>query len=352
MLKTVSSITNALGAVNYAGTWNASTNSPALSSGAGTKGDYYVVGVAGSTTLDGISNWGVGDWAVFNGSVWQRVEGGTGGNFIDLSATGTVSGAGFTNYLASPPAIGGTAQSAVTGTVLTAKNATSGTYAVLENTDPSIGGGEAIAFNMVYTEAATSTGWQWLSRYAGANLQLHRNTNNAGFTPQLIIYTAGFTPGSNNAVSLGDATNRWSQVYAVNGTINTSDGRMKQDVEVLDEAEKRTAIAIKGLLRKFRFKDAVAAKGDTARLHIGAVAQDVAQAFRNNGLDPEHYGIFCYDEWGDKFENIVIEEQYTDENGKQQTRFVKTDQMRQTQWAGNSYGLRYEQLLAFVIAAI
>jgi hypothetical protein len=85
MLKTVSSITNAIGALNYKGTWNASTNSPALASGVGTKGDYYVVSVAGSTTLNGISNWGVGDWAVFNGSVWQRVEGGADGNFENLS---------------------------------------------------------------------------------------------------------------------------------------------------------------------------------------------------------------------------------------------------------------------------
>lgn len=76
MLKTVASITNAIGALNYKGTWNASTNSPALASGVGTKGDYYVVSVAGTTTLDGISAWYVGDWATFNGSVWQRVEGG------------------------------------------------------------------------------------------------------------------------------------------------------------------------------------------------------------------------------------------------------------------------------------
>lgn len=88
MLKTVSSITNAIGALNYKGTWNASTNSPALASGVGTKGDYYVVSVAGATTLDGISNWGVGDWAAYNGSVWQRVEGGADGNFVNLSVTG------------------------------------------------------------------------------------------------------------------------------------------------------------------------------------------------------------------------------------------------------------------------
>jgi hypothetical protein len=89
MLKTVSAITNALGALNYKGTWNASTNTPALASGVGTKGDYYVVSVAGSTALDGISNWGVGDWVAFNGSAWQRVEGGADLNGVNLSVSGT-----------------------------------------------------------------------------------------------------------------------------------------------------------------------------------------------------------------------------------------------------------------------
>lgn len=89
MLKSVSSITNALGALNFVGTWNASTNTPTLTSSVGTKGDYYVVGVAGATALNGISNWGVGDLATFNGSVWQRVEGGADGNFVNLSASGT-----------------------------------------------------------------------------------------------------------------------------------------------------------------------------------------------------------------------------------------------------------------------
>jgi hypothetical protein len=76
MLKTVSSITNAIGALNYKGTWNATTNTPDLAALTAAKGDYYVVSVAGSTSLGGISTWYVGDWAVYNGAVWQRVEGG------------------------------------------------------------------------------------------------------------------------------------------------------------------------------------------------------------------------------------------------------------------------------------
>lgn len=89
MLKTVSSVANAIGALNYKGTWNASTNTPAIASGVGAQGDYYVVSVAGATSLDGITNWGVGDWATFNGSVWQRVEGGADGNFVNLDVTAT-----------------------------------------------------------------------------------------------------------------------------------------------------------------------------------------------------------------------------------------------------------------------
>ena len=63
-----------LGALSYQGTWNANTNTPTLASGTGVKGYYYVVAVAGSTNLDGITDWLVGDWAVYNGTAWQKVD--------------------------------------------------------------------------------------------------------------------------------------------------------------------------------------------------------------------------------------------------------------------------------------
>jgi len=88
MLKTVSSITNAIGALNYKGTWDASTNTPTLVSSVGTKGDYYVVSVAGSTNLNGTTLWGVGDMAVFNGSIWQKTDGGDTSIVTSLTVTG------------------------------------------------------------------------------------------------------------------------------------------------------------------------------------------------------------------------------------------------------------------------
>ena len=61
-----------VGAVVFKGTWNANTNTPTLASGVGTNGNYYIVNTAGTTTLDGISSWGVGDTAIFN-TTWQRI---------------------------------------------------------------------------------------------------------------------------------------------------------------------------------------------------------------------------------------------------------------------------------------
>ena len=62
------------GALTYKGTWDASTNTPALASGVGGTGDYYVVSVSGNTNLDGITDWVVGDWAIFNGTAWQKAD--------------------------------------------------------------------------------------------------------------------------------------------------------------------------------------------------------------------------------------------------------------------------------------
>ena len=67
-------ITAMAGFVNYEGTWNASTNTPTLVSSVGTKGDYYVVSTTGTTNLNGITTWTQGDWAIFNGSAWEKVD--------------------------------------------------------------------------------------------------------------------------------------------------------------------------------------------------------------------------------------------------------------------------------------
>jgi hypothetical protein len=57
-------LTGTVGGLVYKGVWDANTNTPTLGNGGagGDKGDYYVVSVAGNTSLDGITDWQVGDW--------------------------------------------------------------------------------------------------------------------------------------------------------------------------------------------------------------------------------------------------------------------------------------------------
>jgi hypothetical protein len=125
-------------------------------------------------------------------------------------------------------------------------------------------------------------------------------------------------PTTDNAYSCGYSSFRWSVVYAATGTINTSDRNQKQDEDVLSAAELAVAKRIKSLIKKFRFKDAVQIKGDDARIHVGVIAQDVRDAFIAEGLDANKYGIFCSD---------------TDKDGI------------------TTLGVRYEELLCFVIAS-
>jgi len=78
VLDTLTSLQNQInsigGGLSYQGTWNATTNTPTLASSTGTNGYYYIVATAGSTNLNGITDWKIGDWLLFNGSVWQKID--------------------------------------------------------------------------------------------------------------------------------------------------------------------------------------------------------------------------------------------------------------------------------------
>ena len=125
-------------------------------------------------------------------------------------------------------------------------------------------------------------------------------------------------------IDLGNGGNRFDDIFATNGTIQTSDRNEKQDIAELTDAEQRVAVAAKGLLRKFRWRDAVEAKGDDARTHFGIIAQDLQAAFAAEGLDAGDYAMFISSTWTDE------------ETGEERTRM----------------GVRYSELLAFIIAAI
>ena len=126
-----------------------------------------------------------------------------------------------------------------------------------------------------------------------------------------------------DAIDLGASSARFDDIYATNGTIQTSDRNDKQDIAELTEAEERVAVACKGLIRKFKWRSSVEEKGDNARYHFGVIAQDVQAAFAAEGLDAGDYGLFISNTW-------------TDDEGVEQTRL----------------GVRYSELLAFIIGGL
>ncbi|OEI83733.1 hypothetical protein GRI33_06320 [Brucella sp. BO3] len=145
-----------------------------------------------------------------------------------------------------------------------------------------------------------------------------------------------FLPGTDGQQNIGAAVSRMNTIYATTGSINTSDERDKQDIELITNQEKRVAEKLKALIKKFRLKDAVLEKGDSARIHFGVIAQEVEQVFHSEGLDASRYALFCYDEWEQ-------EEAVFDEDG---------EMIKPQRNSGSRYGIRYDQLMAFILASI
>lgn len=139
-------------------------------------------------------------------------------------------------------------------------------------------------------------------------------------------------PGTDNITSLGSSTRRFTQLYATNGTINTSDEREKRDITTNLEPELRAWAKIDFV--KFKWREAVDLKGAKARWHFGVLAQDVKRAFESEGLDPFEYGILCYDSWVDS--DAVL-----DDNG---------EEVKPAQKAGDRYGVRYDEAMALEVA--
>jgi hypothetical protein len=105
-------------------------------------------------------------------------------------------------------------------------------------------------------------------------------------------------PALDNTFDLGTASLRVRTVYAASGTINTSDARTKQQIsDVPDEW-----LDAWGEVRhvRFKFNDAVEAKGESARWHVGYIAQDIRDAFASHDLDATEIGLLCHDEWGEE----------------------------------------------------
>ena len=129
-----------------------------------------------------------------------------------------------------------------------------------------------------------------------------------------LAYDGDLFPFADNSYNIGSVTYRVKNITTANAVTVSSDGRYKTEVRPLSEVEKVVAVKLKSLVKTYKLLSDVAERGVAAPTHIGVVAQEVVEAFASEGLDAHTYGI------------IHLEEEM--------------------------YGVRYEQLLAFIIAAM
>ena len=168
---------------------------------------------------------------------------------------------------------------------------------------------------------------------------------------RLFIQSDGHVrPAISNTASIGTASYRWTTAYLQTAVNTTSDRNYKEQIADLDDAERAVAATIRGLFKKYKLKEAVAVKGENARIHVGVIAQDVAAAFVAEGLDPHRYALFCSDTWYQGVKRIT----QTDFDGTE--RVVEEAVTAQEPFEGSieitRLSIRYEELLAFVIAAM
>ena len=171
---------------------------------------------------------------------------------------------------------------------------------------------------------------------AGSNLVVRGNNAGLKFRTSDILPTNGSGTSSDNTEDLGDATARFDDVFATNGTIQTSDQNEKQQIASLTDAEITAAKAISKLFKTFKWNDKVEAKGDAARTHTGVIAQQVETAMSDAGLDASKYAFWCSDTWWQVDGDEAYDTQEEAPEGATER---------------NRKGIRYPELLSFIGAA-
>ena len=215
-----------------------------------------------------------------------------------------------------------------------------GTGLIIQNTASNATGGSiqlgapnstATATNTVNLDVSTVNNFATISHNGGDSCAFRFGNSSGGAN------SGAFFPSNNGSQDLGLTGFRWDDVWS-NGTFNGSDRNIKQDIQDLDEAEKRVAVKCKGLIKKYRMKDAVAKKGNNARIHVGIIAQELQAAFESEGLDAFRYSMIGKDTWyegKDKDGQKLVKDSPS-------AGFVQVTQM----------SVRYNELLAFIISAM
>jgi len=188
-----------------------------------------------------------------------------------------------------------------------------------------------------------------ISSTGGVTIVIDGGGDRSGFS-----FTAQeFIPRKNGALvdngpDLGSASYRLDDLYATNGTIQTSDETEKQSIQSLTSTEIAVAKRLSKLFKTFKFNSSVEEKGDNARTHTGIIAQNVKQAFTDEGLNVSNYSLFISTTWWEKERTI------TGNDGRQiqeKETWPTEEEAPEGAVQKTRLGIRYPELLCFISSA-
>ncbi|QTH79937.1 tail fiber protein [Klebsiella phage vB_KpnS_ZX2] len=163
-------------------------------------------------------------------------------------------------------------------------------------------------------------------------------TGSIGRTPRWMVdHNGTLTPSADNRYNLGWGSGRAMNIYAVNGTINTSDARLKNDVRMMADPETEAAKEIAKEIGFWTWKEQ--ADMNDVREHCGLTVQRAMEIMESHGLKPFDYAFICYDKW----EETTVVDHYgpAKEDGTENPIYKVIP-------AGDRYSFRLDELNMFI----
>ncbi|HBQ2207953.1 TPA: tail fiber domain-containing protein, partial [Klebsiella pneumoniae] len=249
--------------------------------------------------------------------------------------------------------------------------------------------GDGLLFNAL----AGSPGWRFTTTAVGARIQaaitkyalgvdgnnftayttdFYLNISDSNYGLQLSSASARFAPRTDALISCGSGGYRWTQVFAVNSTIGTSDKRKKTNIRQISPIEIKAFYEIAMLNSVWQWIDKYQIEGDDARLHSGPTVQDAIEIMDKHGLDWTKYSCFCHtvkdavpavvESWDDEYRTIPARAAIYEDDGvtirqeaqKEQVKLVRKAGSRiikEAEPAVDEYAFRKEELLFWITRA-
>lgn len=153
------------------------------------------------------------------------------------------------------------------------------------------------------------------------------------------------TAGQTGHMHLGIASQRWRDVYAQNGTIQTSDRNAKHDITPLD-TEKMTEFIMGLKPISYVFNNS-----DSGRTHFGFIAQDIEELLPQIGMsDMDFAGFIKSPKTEDYYEDVS--EIITDEETGEEKTVTRQELKTRIVEGEYIYSLRYTEFISPLISIV